>query len=1360
MKRVIIRISSIALLPILLLSCEMEKPMVEDALVKAPEIRASLGNETKTVLSTDAQGNGTISWLPGEEINVFFNTTGIAYTSTNTDTVTETTFTTDANVSLSELESGNVWGLYPFDASAQCDGSSITTHLPNEQSGVAGTFDTCFYPLLAHSSMTDLTFYNVCGGIKFSLARDDIYKIVLRGNADEALAGRVRLSLASGGKPKAEVISGDSSIILTPKDGATFHKDKDYYIICVPVDLPKGFQMDFYSVTGKKATYKKDGHFSIKRAVFSRKEHIDENIDEWTDNLDMTGGKRSGLYLGITGFNQDLYTYPITRLNEVTITDFNSFVNGLQMKNGSLLCYGVDQSINRLKDAVFPDDLCTVALVTFTDGLDQGSVMLNPAYGSEDSYLNAIQSRIQDENIFNHHITAYSVGLKGSDVSDVVKFRYNLQKLASSSDNAFEANNMSEVNSRLQAIAKKVTAISYIYDFSITIPGQSDKTLVRFTFDNVSNAANSSVYIEGTFHLSDCSLHDVTYHGLSSASGSVIRGKVDGIFVTFSFDTVTVDNGKDLSPSSISQWAYVSSTGKWQVNSEFNANQNIDIEVTKQSVAVMLVLDCSSSLGNQYSTMQSHARSFIRTLQEASYDPYAVSSVRLNQSNRTVYIGESFQLTPTVSPSTARDKSVLWTTTNPEVALVDQDGMVTGLAAGNAVIMVTTFDGGYTASCSVTVKPVMVTGINLDKTSISLNEGEEISLTATTSPTNATDKTVTWTSSNETVAIVDQNGKITAKSKGNTTIKVTANDGSGVSASCSVIVYRIDVPQAVDMGIVVNGKNIKWASFNLGASSPEEYGLHYAWGETEPKSDYSWSTYKFGTSDDGPFSKYNTRSWYGTVDNKTVLDPEDDVAHVKLGGNWRMPTDAEWAALEGHSTWTWINNYNDTGVSGMIVTSEVEGLTDQSIFLPTTGYRFDTSLYSTGFGNYWSSSLCIDQPYNAWFLYFYSGKRALSANPDRPTGRAIRPVLISEAVESITLSQASLVMHVGESFTLIASVNPTYALDKSIIWTSSDESVATVDQTGKVTAVSKGTTTIKATANYGSGVSGACEVEVQQYVTSISLDKTSLTLIEGESSTISVSSVLPYDANDKSVVWSSSDEAIATVDQIGTITGVSKGTATITATAADGSGKYASCIIKVRRYPAPDGAVDLGLSVLWATYNVGANKPEEYGEYFAWGETQPKSDYSWSTYKWCNGNYYNLTKYSGSPDDKLALDPEDDAASANWGGSWRMPTDAEWEELMSNCTWTWTDDYNGTCIKGNIVTSGKAGYTDKSIFLPAAGWRDNADLKEFGSIGYYWGPSLHPANTLTAIIHGFGDNIDVSGMSYRYYGLSIRPVTE
>ena len=185
--------------------------------------------------------------------------------------------------------------------------------------------------------------------------------------------------------------------------------------------------------------------------------------------------------------------------------------------------------------------------------------------------------------------------------------------------------------------------------------------------------------------------------------------------------------------------------------------------------------------------------------------------------------------------------------------------------------------------------------------------------------------------------------------------------------------------------------------------------------------------------------------------------------------------------------------------------------------------------------------------------------------------------------------------------------------------------------------------------------------------------------------------------------------------------------------------------------------VDLGLSVKWATCNVGASKPEDYGSYFAWGETSTKSTYNWSTYKWCNGSHTSLTKYNtssiyGTVDNKTTLELSDDAARANWGGSWRMPTDAELTELCEQCTWTWTSQ-NG--VNGYKVTSNSNG---NSIFLPAASHRSDSSLSGAGSGGSYWSSSLYTDEPISAWHVAFLSSYVGWSSIGRVYGRSVRPV--
>lgn len=189
--------------------------------------------------------------------------------------------------------------------------------------------------------------------------------------------------------------------------------------------------------------------------------------------------------------------------------------------------------------------------------------------------------------------------------------------------------------------------------------------------------------------------------------------------------------------------------------------------------------------------------------------------------------------------------------------------------------------------------------------------------------------------------------------------------------------------------------------------------------------------------------------------------------------------------------------------------------------------------------------------------------------------------------------------------------------------------------------------------------------------------------------------------------------------------------------------------------------VDLGLSVMWATCNIGATSEEEPGDYFAWGETKPKEEYSWQTYTFYDEEYPSdghMTKYN-STDYLPRLQPEDDAAKVNWGGAWRTPTIVEWNELFTECTW---QDVNEEAGKGWKVTSKKAGFEDKSIFVPITSY-----YCETGFVQNRWenGDADYWASTININPEKADDvwfRIDnpnkTQGSANRFWGMPIRPV--
>ena len=475
-----------------------------------------------------------------------------------------------------------------------------------------------------------------------------------------------------------------------------------------------------------------------------------------------------------------------------------------------------------------------------------------------------------------------------------------------------------------------------------------------------------------------------------------------------------------------------------------------------------------------------------------------------------------------------------------------------------------------------------------------------------------------------------------------------------------------DTHEYVDLGLP---SGTLWATCNVGASKPEEYGDYYAWGETEPKNEHSWVSYKYCKGSKSTMTKYCTRSSDGAVDNKTELEPSDDAATVNWGSGWQMPSEEQCDELYNSSntttTWTTLN-----GVRGRKITSKSNG---NSIFLPAAGWRDGTSLDdagSDGDGFYWSRSLVTG---NSNYACYLSGTNTDSFN--RYYGLSVRPVRVLK----------------------------------------------------------------------------------DKFITSIELNTTEIRLTPNKSTQL-MATVLPWYATNKNVKWESSNKAIATVDEAGKVTALAVGTCTITCSATDGSGVKAECKVTVETHDY----VDLGLpsGTLWATCNVGANSPEEYGDYFAWGETEPKTDYSWSTYKYCQGTETTMTKYCtdsrhGTVDNKTELEPSDDAATANWGSGWQTPSRDQCDELVNSSytIQTWTT-MNG--VKGWKITSKSNG---NSIFLPAAGCRYGTSLYNVGSYGDYWLRSLYASTSDYAYYLDFYSSyIDTYDYDYRYYGQSVRPV--
>ena len=523
-----------------------------------------------------------------------------------------------------------------------------------------------------------------------------------------------------------------------------------------------------------------------------------------------------------------------------------------------------------------------------------------------------------------------------------------------------------------------------------------------------------------------------------------------------------------------------------------------------------------------------------------------------------------------------------------------------------------------------------------------------------------------------------------------------------------------------------------WATYNVGATKPTEYGDYFAWGETEPKEVYDWNTYKYAKASFtdnflekwqlDSLTKYNSGKKYpGAIDNLTSLLPEDDAATANWGEKWRMPTKEEQEELYKNCYVVWTDNYNGTDVFGVIFYKAKEESdkgqfiapwnedsslsynesSDIHIFLPATGYRNDSTIKEVDYsGSYWSSSLYVVNDNQASYLYCREKTVEFNVINKRNNGYPVRAV-----------------------------VNKVSNIEKYVVSFYTKDSVLIESQNVEE---GKSATPVEAPALDGFEFIGWSD--------------TSFT---------NVTKDLDIYAQYKEII---------------------KDTFTV-------SGEIAG-----------HGYVDFDLpsGTLWATYNVGATKPTEYGDYFAWGETEPKDVYDWNTYKYCTAylNEFDLWKlqsitkynfgneYTGTIDNQSILLSEDDAATANWGKEWVMPTIDDLKELSSECYIVWTNDYSGAKgiivykakraeDKGQRVESTQSPSTDYSIadahiFLPAQGFREGLDVLNVGSEGGYWLSSLDEKKESHSYLYLFSnENGYWEGyVSNRYLGCPVRAVSK
>lgn len=757
--------------------------------------------ETKTVLSGQ-----DVYWCPNDEISLFFisgDNGGSKFISQNKEATKVAQFTGTINgiTGGGEDIAGDAYfySIYPYKEDNVCENGTLVITLPDVQQSVEETFADDLSISVARSISVKMGFFNVGASLKFCVSQEGIKSVSFKGNNGEALAGRARIGFDDKARPiVSEILDKKVEIIINAPNNGEFEVGKFYYIVLLPTTLENGFTMKFNKKDGTSGSYIRTRAVTFKRAVVSVARNFDSGLTFVQDPDNQNGipgggvSTETGIYLGIIGFTTGLYPYPINMLTQESVKGYNSFIDGLSMLTSTWLYYAVDNSVSMLQDHTYPDNLYDVSILTFTDGYDEGSLDVQDEYISTQEYADAIQGRFKNETVSGRTISAYSIGLLSNyETTNSTTFKTHLNNLASSSENAFLVRDMDEVNEKFQGIADKLSETEYLQKLTFTMNSPNPGTLFRFTCDG-RHPSSSNKYIEATFNRdgSNRVLNSIDFKGLSCKSGvtSIVGVREPDYKYSYTFEELKTDDGKLIDTSLVAIWRY--QDGGWtDPDSETGKVKDHDIEKIKRSIAIILNLDCSSSLGASFPQLKEVAKSFMETLLENAIDPNEVASVSLNKTSISLEKGATETLKATVLPTTALKRDVEWSSTNASVATVDQFGVVRAVGNGSATIIAKTVDGGYTAVCNVSVI-TLSEEILLSSSELELYNGDNATLVATVLPEETNDKSVTWSSSNASVATVDGNGLVIAVSAGTATITARAQDGSGVVATCNVIVKQ------------------------------------------------------------------------------------------------------------------------------------------------------------------------------------------------------------------------------------------------------------------------------------------------------------------------------------------------------------------------------------------------------------------------------------------------------------------------------------------------------------------------------------------------------------------------------------------
>ena len=951
----------------------------ENALSSGPEMcemvitatREADGPATKTEMV-----DGKTYWSVGDKISVFFGSGtggGAEFTSINTEPAASADFTGILNaVTGSEDGSSSqkyFWGVYPYSNQnvVTLSGTSnlLTTRVQNVQSGVADSYSAGQNIWIGRSTGLELSFKNLLSGLKFTFSRSDITKVVIKGNNNEPLAGTVEVTMDSGVPVVSRVVTGTTSIILTPEGRDTFLSGPVYRALFLPTNFTKGFTVTFFASDGSVGKRTWSNVINFERSLPKKAANADASATFTSpEPVDMGNGiKMAPWNVGATAPEEfgDYFAWGET--DSKASYDWDTYKWGKNVNN--LIKYVVASSINTPDYRQFleaSDDAATK---------NWGSSWRTPTDKEWSTLLDTNQYTWEWKDDYN------STGTKGYVVT------------SQSTNNSIFLPAAGYYNG--------VRRLNTSYgEYWSSVCGTDNFTAKRLHLTSLSHS------------IAEGGLTYVRSKGLSVRPIYAPRKPVESIVYTAE-EWDIVDNGKPkqtyflLQPQdAFDRGLHIYTTDPSVV--DIPASQHNFVSVDPEGSFVPLTINGPGTT-QLIAETPDHSVSITMIINvESTVDGITLSKTSHAFSNYPENM-TPLQLTATVSPSTA-SQIVYWSSSDESVASVDYDGKVTAVGNGSATI--TASKGNVTATCQVTVDAwVHVTGLSVTGTNIGTypaNSGFGVGCMVV-EPANAHDKTLLWSVSDSDVASVEPTpnsyGQYTVRTNkpGVCVLTATTSDGGFAGTYLLTVVSAFDGQHAyVDMG---NG--LKIASTNVGAQNSWDHGDRFYWAGTKSQSrSYFTTTGLFDWKNYPYFEGYMQPSLYSgaimtkyvvkmqsdpdLVDHLYMLQPKDDAATVHWGSNWITPRYEEWQDIISKCQ---VIETDVLGYPGAMLKSRITGA---KVFIPYWAtLTLGSDPKTTDQVRLWSGNVSLDDPTHAKNVLITSGEITFQEN-ERVNTYYVRPI--------------------------------------------------------------------------------------------------------------------------------------------------------------------------------------------------------------------------------------------------------------------------------------------------------------------------------------------------------------------------------